>query len=128
MLLLVAAGAAVLLKRKRDGRPTDSTIEVVASHMVAPKVRVVVLRRQGREFLISVAEKSATLLSEWIEEEQSELPASFVMESPVEADRAETNDLRPSNPRETKPQLIDLGMSPALSGLLSLRSGATHAS
>jgi hypothetical protein len=94
--VLGAAGASsVLLKRKGASAEAADGITILASKAVAPKTKVVLLGTRNREVLISVGERGATLLTEWLAEENEARQASrefkvdtqeLKLEDPVEAD------------------------------------------
>jgi flagellar biogenesis protein FliO len=103
----LGAGAVALAKKKRRAAGTDRTIDVVASTALSPKVRVVLVRTEGREMLLSVGTEGASLLSEW-----SELADTADLEIPAP---------KPAPKHRIEPAALASDWSPAVEGILALR-------
>ncbi|MCB9648661.1 MAG: FliO/MopB family protein [Deltaproteobacteria bacterium] len=146
--VLGAAGASSVVLKKRGVIPeTADGISILASKAVAPKTKVVLLGTRNREVLISVGEHGATLLTEWLAEENEARQASrefkvdtqeLKLEEPVEADaeallalsrRAEASDEAPSvgTKAESRTPVPEPRLhSEAVAGLLELRRRAQN--
>lgn len=137
--VLAAAGVTSLVLRKKHVFGDDDIIDVIASKTVAPRTKVVLLSARNREVLITVTDKGATLLTEWLADEavnQSALEPLRVapspepvlrFEAPVEVDREPEALLALStSPRRTSEhdgsrEPTPRSHSEAVAGLLELR-------
>lgn len=82
-LVAVAAGLGTValiavLQKKKNVFATKETIKVVAAKQLGPKARVVLVETRGRELLLSVSDRGATLISDWWTDnkESDEVPAA----------------------------------------------------
>ena len=115
-LAMAGAGALVLKKRMKPlGIDGDRSIEVLASKALSPKVRVVLLRTDGREFLLSVGNEGASLISEWADH-----TADIAPEKQLEIELGEEPAVEPAR---VQPAAMP-DWSPAVEGLMALRKGA----
>jgi hypothetical protein len=111
-LAMAGAGALVLKKRMKPlGIDGDREIEVLASKALSPKVRVVLLRTDGREFLLSVGNEGASLISEWADHTGDLAPTKL---------EVELSDEPAVEPVRVQPAAMP-DWSPAVDGLLALR-------
>ncbi len=84
--VLGAAGVSSLVLRKKNVLGGTELIEVLCAKTIAPRTKIVLLSARNREVLVSVNEKGATLLTEWLSEEATPLPQmpELQFEAPVE--------------------------------------------
>lgn len=84
--VLGAAGVSSLVLRKKNVLGGTDLIEVLSSKNIAPRTKIVLLSARNREVLVSVNEKGATLLTEWLADESAPLPQmpELQFEAPVE--------------------------------------------
>lgn len=153
-LILVAGGVLlgvlVLRLRERNGPSFDGTpsIEVVATRALTSKTRVMLIETKGREMLLSVTDRGAELLTEWLDEDVGEALAPAAFTRPLKdppaleilndddgdhefaEDEDEDHEDDPTSP-EVVPELADNAVAvtegEAIKGLLELRKTASRA-
>ncbi len=141
--VLGAAGVSSLVLRKNNTADGGDVIEVLATKTVAPRTKVVLISARNREVLISIGDKGATLLTEWLAEDHAS-PAPFAIpdakgaaepelqfEMPVEVAREPEAllalsqvEIEPSIAPEPSYQVPARSQSDAVAGLLELRKKA----
>lgn len=96
--VLGAAGVSSLVLRKNKSIDGGDVIEVLATKTVAPRTKIVLISARNREVLITINDKGATLLTEWLAEESHET-APFVVPA-AELPRATEHELQFEMPVE----------------------------
>ena len=112
-MAMVAAAALIWTAwRRRRARPSETSIEMIASRALGPKARVVWLAAGDRELVLAVSPQNVRLLSQWRRGGADRDEASSVRQAPGGEHPTDSAAL---------PAARLTTASPVLSGLLRLR-------
>ena len=133
---IVLLGILVMRLRDRSGPNFDDapTIDVLATRALTGKTKVMLIEAKDREMLLSVTDRGAELLSEWLEDDPIQdvtpAPAAFtrpIKPPPVITDDKETipSRMSPHPPQSSGSPTASRNESEAIHGLLQLRKNPT---